>query len=51
MHLITKAALVFTALSLAACNNPDKFGAGSGAGMGGGGMGAGNGIGTARGIG
>ena len=47
MHLITKAALVFAALSLAACNNPDKFGAGSGAGMGGGGMGAGNGIGTA----
>ena len=47
MHLITKAALVFAALSLAACNNPDKFGAGSGAGMGGGGMGAGNGIGMA----
>ena len=46
MTLLPKALLVVAVLGLAACNNPDRFGAG-GAGAGGaGGMGAG-GIGSA----
>jgi peptidoglycan-associated lipoprotein len=42
MSLLPKALLVVTAFALAACNNPDRFGAG-GAGAGGAGAGAGGG--------
>jgi peptidoglycan-associated lipoprotein len=43
MSLLPKALLVVTAFALAACNNPDRFGAG-GAGAGGAGAGAGGGF-------
>lgn len=43
MSLLPKALLVVTAFALAACNNPDRFGAG-GAGAGGAGAGAGAGF-------
>jgi peptidoglycan-associated lipoprotein len=43
MSLLPKALLVVAALGLAACNNPDRFGAG-GAGAGGAGAGAGGGF-------
>ena len=45
MTLLPKALLVVAVLGLAACNNPDRFGAGGAGGAGAGGIGAG-GIGT-----
>jgi peptidoglycan-associated lipoprotein len=50
MSLLPKALLIVASLALAACNNPDRYGAGSGNGLGGSGSGAGglggNGIST-----
>ncbi len=45
MTLLPKALLIVAALALAACNNPDRYGAGGAGGAGGGGAG-GTGIGT-----
>jgi peptidoglycan-associated lipoprotein len=41
MTILPKALLVVSALALAACNNPDRYGAGGADGMGAGGLGAG----------
>lgn len=48
MTLLPKALLIVASLALAACNNPDRYGAGSGNGLGGSGSGGlgGNGVST-----
>lgn len=41
MRILSKALLTVAVLGLAACNNPDRYGAGGAGGMGGAGAGAG----------